>query len=506
MEEKKVDTPKKWQDEIINPERLKKTLDVSRNYLSILTRILSKKIREKGVIVWIAIISFTALWFSIIQLKNQSDALNRETENLGNLDNYNIEIIKNSRNTETIASNATKINDLIKANDDIKDEIVRYDGYKKELQSSYTNFFQYILVPKLNIRKEEYTNKINIDLVGENFLEKNPYNDINLYQKRSNFFSSTEKNQINTIDRLNIGEITETDFGLYSITIKFWFITPSKNALLFLADKISMTSDKENIALLWEFVYYLRQQVKTDKKTEIIKLKEDPKNKEIVNEEDKLIGRNLYARIKWETQETLVDDEVINKTVKAIMGCGSESDAICFYNFREKYRNIAELAYTIWGINNKNKTNDLKLFFQSMPPLMTVNNFNYEKKTSDQALNKWEIYEGTLEVEIYGQNISSEEINEIGRTLWAKCFNEEKILTPELAVDSVNKALRWQENRSDDISLTNINTEGKNKTSDLKSILESIVTEYPTINNYKKTIRLFEIYRMLNEGWFCTAI
>jgi hypothetical protein len=26
------------------------------------------------------------------------------------------------------------------------------------------------------------------------------------------------------------------------------------------------------------------------------------------------------------------------------------------------------------------------------------------------------------------------------------------------------------------------------------------------MNNYKKTIRLFEIYRMLNEGWFCTTI
>lgn len=506
MEEKAINTPKRRQDDIINPERLKKTLDISKNYLNILTKFLGSKVREKGVIITMAIFVFFGLGFSIFQLITQNDTLNRETENLENLEKYNIETIRNARSTESIISNATKINDLIKANNEIKDEITRYNGYKKELQSSYTNFFQYLLVPKLNIWKEEYTNKINLDLIGERFLEDNPYNDINVYQKWSNFFSSTEKNQINTIDRLTIGEITETDFGLYSIKISFGFVTPSKNALLFLVDKISMTSDKENIALLGEFVYYLRQQVRADKQSEIAKLKEDPQNKDIENEEDKLIGRNLYNRVKGESETTLVNDEIINKTVRAIMGCGAENDTICFYNFREKYRNIAELAYTIWATNNKNKTNDLKLFFQTMPPLMTVNHFNYEKRQREQALNQWATYEGRIEVEIYGQNISPEEISEIGKALWKKCFNDEKILTPEIAINTVNNASRLQQKTSEDLSLTNINTEGKNKTTDLKSILESINVEYPTINNYKKTIRLFEIYRMLNEWWFCTTI
>jgi hypothetical protein len=39
-----------------------------------------------------------------------------------------------------------------------------------------------------------------------------------------------------------------------------------------------------------------------------------------------------------------------------------------------------------------------------------------------------------------------------------------------------------------------------NKINDLKNILDGINTEYPTLNNYKKTIRLFEVYRTLNEG------
>lgn len=505
MEEKKVDVTKKWQDELINPDKLKQTLDVSKNYLTILTNFLGKKIREKAVIMGIAVISIIGLWFSIMQLNTQSKNLSKDTENLGNLEKYNIENLKNNRSTETIANNSTKIWDLVKANQDIKSEITRYNWYKKELQSSYSNFLQYLLVPKLNIRKELYTNKIDVNLIGENFLENNPYNDINLYQKRSNFFWSTEKNQINTIDWLNIGEITETDFGLYSIKISFSFITPSKNALLFLADKVSMTSDKENIALLWEFVYYLRQQVKTDKQSEIEKLKTDPKNKEIANDLDKLIGKTLYSRVKGE-ETTLIDNEIINKTVKGIMGCGSESDSVCFYNFREKYRNIAELAYTIWAVNNTNKANDLRLFFANMPPLMAVNNFNYEKRQTEQALNQSTTYEGRLDVEVYGQNISAEEITEIGQELWKKCFTNPKTLTPELAIQTIDNARRSQQNTSEELSLTNINTEGKTKTSDLKTILDAISIEYPKLNNYKKTIRLFEIYRMLNEGGFCTSI
>jgi hypothetical protein len=53
----------------------------------------------------------------------------------------------------------------LKANENVKEETKRYEEHKKELQSSYTNFLQYFLVPKLNIRKEAYTDKINLNLV-----------------------------------------------------------------------------------------------------------------------------------------------------------------------------------------------------------------------------------------------------------------------------------------------------------------------------------------------------
>jgi hypothetical protein len=38
---------------------------------------------------------------------------------------------------------------------------------------------------------------------------------------------------------------------------------------------------------------------------------------------------------------------------------------------------------------------------------------------------------------------------------------------------------------------------------ELKTILDLVVAEYPTISNYKKIIRLFEMWRMLSDGGLC---
>lgn len=381
---------------------------------------------------------------------------------------------------------------MLKINQTIKDETQRYEDHKKELQSSYTNFLQYFLVPKLNIRKEPYTDKLNLNLIGENFLEQNPFNDINLYQKWSNFFSSTEKNQVNTINDLQIGDITEADYGLYGIKISFSFITPSKNALLFLADKISISSDKENISLLGEFVYYLRQQIKNDKQTEIAKLKADPDNKEIADSDDKVIGKALYNWVLTDKDSPLIDDKTINKTIKNIMECGTENESECFYKFRDKFRNIAELAYTIGSQSDVSKTNDLKLFFKNMPPLMTVQAFTFDEKDGDQALDTTTKYEGRVELQIYGQNISADDLNQIGKELGKKCFGNDDILSPSLAISVIGKTSQNEDTK--DGNGSNIS-----RTNDLTAILENIEKEYADANNYKKTIRLFEVYRMLNE-------
>jgi len=132
---------------------------------------------------------------------------------------------------------------------------------------------------------------------------------------------------------------------------------------------------------------------------------------------------------------------------------------------------------------------------------MAVQRFTYDKNISTQALDQSVTYVGNIELEVYGQNITTTDITEISNVLWKKCFGTTKEISPSMAIDIINKSLTkaaWDATKQDDASI--------NKITDLKNILDGINTEYPTLNNYKKTIRLFEVYRTLNEGWFCTTI
>ncbi|MEI6426270.1 MAG: hypothetical protein WCO66_02845 [Candidatus Absconditabacteria bacterium] len=482
---------------IISTEKLQQIEEVSKKYFTILKVFFGNKVHEKMMVGIGASITAIVLGYSIFTLVTQIQDLDKGTKTLEKISGYNIQALKDRTTTQSIGTTANTVDDLLKANENIQAEVSRYESHKKELQSSYDGFFKYLLVPKLNIRKELYTDKININIIGGNFLEQNPFSDINLYQKWSNFFESTDQNQVNTINNLEIGDITETDFGLYKIKLSFGFVAPSKNALLFLVDKISMTSDKENISLLGEFVYYLRQEIKGEKQDEIQKIGALEINKDLGKDQDKIIGKTIYNRISNNDPSTLIDNAVIDKTIKSIMGCSSESQSECFYKFRDKYRNIAELAYPIGSTTNTNKTEDLRLFFKNMPPLMAVQTFTFDKKEGDQVLDPTAKYEGRIELEIYGQNISADEMQEITKTLGKKCFGDNKNLSLNLALTTVNNNIQAQGNDDGGASAN---------ASNLKTILEGIDKEYATANNYKKTIRLFEVYRMLNEGGFCTTI
>jgi len=91
-----------------------------------------------------------------------------------------------------------------------------------------------------------------------------------LLQKRGDFFKNVgDNNESNDVLDMNIGDITEDNTGFFSMPITVSFIANSKRAFLLLADKLSMTSNKENISLINEFFYYLRNEIKKDKDKEI---------------------------------------------------------------------------------------------------------------------------------------------------------------------------------------------------------------------------------------------
>lgn len=135
---------------------------------------------------------------------------------------------------------------------------------------------QYIYLPSLNVWKEKYTNQIDINLMGIRFLEKNPFNDITLLQRRGDFFKNLgDNNESNDILDMQIGDFVEDEKGFFTMPISVSFVANSKRAFLLLADKLSITSNKENISLINEFFYYLRSEVKKGKEKEIKKLEEE---------------------------------------------------------------------------------------------------------------------------------------------------------------------------------------------------------------------------------------
>lgn len=74
---------------------------------------------------------------------------------------------------------------------------------------------------------------------------------------------------------MEIGEFVEDEQGFFSMPITVSFTANSKRAFLLLADKLSMTSNKENVSLINEFFYYLRNEIKKGKEPQIKALEKE---------------------------------------------------------------------------------------------------------------------------------------------------------------------------------------------------------------------------------------
>jgi len=130
-----------------------------------------------------------AVYFGI-QLVADIRYLNGKTPELMNLKSYDMRELEANTLTQPILKTVDTINDLLEEDMLIQGEITKYSDYLHSLQIPYTYLLQYIYLPSLNVRKEKYTDKIDINLMGINFLQKNPFNDITLLQRRGDFFKN----------------------------------------------------------------------------------------------------------------------------------------------------------------------------------------------------------------------------------------------------------------------------------------------------------------------------
>jgi hypothetical protein len=154
------------------------------------------------------------------------------------------------------------------------------------------------------------------------------------------------------------------------------------------------------------------------------------------------------------------------------------------------------IAYSIWLEDNKNKLESLKDFFQTLPQIMKIINFTYNGEEVKDLVNYTQKqYKWTIDFRIYWEALHDDEVIEIQQLLWWMCLWED--LTPQSALTQINSKLTtiWKD--------TSIDTYTTTRLMEIESLVSEISNEFDGLSNYKKAIRTFEIYRMLNEWNIC---
>jgi hypothetical protein len=256
-------------------QKITAILNICKRYASeIYIFLRNKKNDSQMMIVLATVMTGLAIYFIITVVNHLSD-LKQKIPQLQNLASYDIRVLQSNEMTQSIMGNMNTLNDLIEENTTTQTDIASYKQHLDALQVPYAYFLQYVYLPSLNIWENPFTHQIDPNIIGLEYLQKNPYNDITLLQRRSDFFKNVgDNNESNDISDINIGNIVENQSGYFTMPITVSFIANSKRAFLLLVDKLSMTSNRENVALINEFFYYLRQEIKKEKTSEIKTLTE----------------------------------------------------------------------------------------------------------------------------------------------------------------------------------------------------------------------------------------
>jgi len=452
-----------------------------------------------GTFLSIAVVIFLIWWLIFgLQRLSKIQTLNAKSSTLGIITNYDMNLINNNPNAKNYLLNRKTINDIIQTNKELDLEKERYEIYLNNLQWPYLYFTRNILLPKLNIRKNTYSDEINTSIIWPKFLEKNPYNQINLINKWSDFFKDVgDVSEFNDITDISVGKISESGW-FFSIPITLSFISPSKRSFLLLIEKLSTTSNKINIALINEFVFNLRE-ILREKKRDVFENFSYPQKIKENNNIDEKIWFIFYSRLfdenynKWEFLDNDIIDEVIAKTAN----CNKKWTQQCYFLFREKYRTLPYLAYTV-SMEWNDKVQSMKLFFQNMPPIIQINEFTFDIAKKQSNIWIWQQYEWKIDISILWTSISDEEVLQISKVLWKSCFQEDLELTADLALSKLDLYMA---------TISNLTSEFATKWQELdnlKRLITDIQTKYIQLSNYDKIIKLFEIWRMLSDSSICS--
>jgi hypothetical protein len=105
-----------------------------------------------------------AIYFGM-QLYNDIALLNAKSNQLGNTSTYDIRTLQSDPAIQGILKSTESIKDLLEENKNTQSEINKYTDYLHSLQIPYTYLLKYIYLPSLNVWKENYTDKIDTNLI-----------------------------------------------------------------------------------------------------------------------------------------------------------------------------------------------------------------------------------------------------------------------------------------------------------------------------------------------------
>ena len=472
------------------------------------------------VLVWCVV-----YWYMV---RNHYAEINSNTEALKNLSTYNITPNRELLSSYIEGSNISTLNWMTEVNNNVEEVVASRELFKKQQKSYYEVLLQNIYLPSLNIWKDPYTKNFDMTLLWQKYLENDKFQDLYLIQYWSDFVKYVWNDaDYNTVDSISVWEKIEiggTDYFYLPITVEF--SSPNKRSFLLLVNKLSMTSNPNNIALLNEFFFYLLMNIKSQKEdvirdlmqeyreefstssdwewpTEYSQLSED----EWYDYQDKVIGYNLYHRINyngtWENVTPLIDEQVIIDTIRQNALCESADmePAECFYKFRDKYRNLPYLAYRVWLEKQPDRVNWLFEFLSDLPPAIAITNFRFDKYSNSSFLNNnVEQYEWSVTFYAYWKNVTDAEIDETAILLWKMCFgnNSDQKISPDLALSRVNDkiaSLWWLNESVNVLSLW-----------ELQWLFTDIQSSYNGMSKYNKMVKLFELWRMMNDANLCEQV
>lgn len=451
------------------------------------------------------------LWYWISLIVTQYNDLQKLTDTLGDTNLYkdaqNIARLSISSNNSDQKNQKMKellqqekLVDVIRVNKEVEELNTINKNYMDSIQMPYTYFLHYFWLPPLNIWKNKFTNKIDDTLIWQKYLKNNNYLDVNLISKWTNFFKDIwDDSPKNEIKSINVWDIVDNPINwTFSITIDVDFVAQTKRSFLLLVDKISTTSNKENLWLMNEFFFNLWLVLKerdywgtgTMSSWWVILTS---------NTGDEQIWIDIY---KWtvDNQNTYIKEQDILRAIQRFASCDTENQDVCYFKFREKIRNLPSLAYTLW-MKSSNKVTALRSFLQNLPPLINIQNFTFRRMNTASAReqNRW--YEWAITIQAFGKAMSPAEVDEIATYLWWICLWGDTVtpMSPWSAIAQLDKTLRQS------AQIWWFSNQKSKQFNDLRETMKDIEIEYNGLTWVKKVIRLFELYRMLIDNKLCST-